>query len=191
MKTMPTYASILVLLFLAYPVLLLSGCGSPVAEDQGCPTGTYVANATDLISSSADISHEILSVFPGLYAGGSVRFTPITFTIVDQDDIPRNNVCLIVYTDGFWFTDATYSTFITGTGPMNARAVVTNDTGVVVLYWMTEILPAASPATVVAGTPPTYTAGADKTGQSWIQAYSGVLGKTFLVDWTVKGQVGP
>ena len=49
MKTMTKFASILILLFLATPVLLLSGCGSDVADKQGCPSGSYLANATDII----------------------------------------------------------------------------------------------------------------------------------------------
>ena len=150
-----------------------------------------MANATDQIVGPGDFTFVQGSSFSSLFPGGTALFSPTTFIVKDSVGVPRNNVCLIVYTDGFWYTDPTYSTVITGTGPMNARAVVTNDAGAVILYWSTEILPAANPVTVVAGTPPTYTNGTDQTGQSWIQAYSGSLADTYNVNWTVLGQPGP
>ncbi len=188
MKLTARLFSVLVLAFLIAPIVLLQGCGSDVADKQGCPSGSYLANATDTITGPSDDTFTGASSFGSPFPGGSVRYTPITFKVTDSGG-NRNNVCLIVYTDGFWFTDLTYGTTITGVGPMNTRAVVTNDTGVAVLYWITEILPAANLAT--AGTGTTFTAGAAQTGQSWIQAYSGSLGWTFNVDWTVEGQPAP
>ena len=176
MRTITKFASIVVLLLLASPVLLLPGCGSDVAEKQGCPPDSYMLNSLDRILTPSDAKVTIGSPF----LGGTVTYAPVALTVVDIGQIPRNNICLIVYTDGFWYSDASYSTVITGTGPMNARAVVTNDTGVVNLYWSTEILPPSNP---VVGT----TAGLDQTGQSWVQAYSGSQSADFLVDWTVKG----
>ncbi len=187
MKLTARLFSVPELAFLIAAIVLLQGCGSDVEDKQGCPSGSYLANATDTITGPDDATYIGPSSFGSPFPGGSVRYSPITFTVTDNVG-PRNNVCLIVYTDGFWFTDATYLTAITGVGPMNTRAVATNDTGVAVLYWRTEVLPAANLVTASTGTPTTYTAGADQTGQSWIQAYSGTLGKTYNVNWTVKGE---
>lgn len=192
MKLTARLFSVLVLAFLIASIVLFQGCGSDVADKQGCPSGSYLANATDTITGPGDATFTGASSYNGPFPGGSVPYTPITF-IITADNIPRNNVCLIVYTDGFWYTNSLYQngTAITGVGPMNTRAVVTNDTGVAILYWSTEILPAANLVTTVTGSSTTYTAGADQKGTSWIQAYSGALGWTYNVNWTVNGEPGP
>ncbi|MEK6743922.1 MAG: hypothetical protein AABZ15_09940 [Nitrospirota bacterium] len=192
MRMITKFTLMLVLLLLASPVLLLPGCGGEdVAKSQGCPSGSYLSNVSDSIAGSADVTFDQASSFGSPFPGGTILFSPVVFTIVDIGQFPRNNVCLIVYTDGFWYTDATYSTVITGVGPMNARAVVTNDTGMAVLYWSTELLPAANPVTIAAGPPVSYTPGADQTGQSWISVYSGASLDEYHVDWTVNGEPGP
>ena len=125
---------------------------------------------------------------------GSVPFTPVSFTVTDSLGSPRNNVCLTLYTGDsaagpgpFWYTDVTYGTFFTGTGPYNYRTVATNDSGVAILYWSTAVLPAGLPRTLT--TPPsTFTAGADQVGTSFIQVYSGTRSAVFNVNWTVQGE---
>ncbi len=176
------------MLFLMLPVMMINGCGSNTgSKNEGCPTGTFLANSTDVIIGPANATFTGNSSLGSPFPGGSVLYAPVVFSVNDASGAPRNKVCLIVYTDGFWYTDPTYSTTINGTGPMNALAVVTNDSGSAVLYWSTEVLPPANPATII---PPstTLTAGSDQKGQSWISAYSGELSKTYNVDWTVKGE---
>jgi hypothetical protein len=196
MKTMTKFASSLILLLLASPVLLLSGCGTDVVKSQGCPSGSYLANATDTITGPADTTFDAGSSVGAVFAGGSFLLTPLTFTVTDNLGDPRNNICLTLYTGDtaagpgpFWYTDLTYGTFFTGTGPYNFRTVATNDSGVAILYWSTAVLPAGLPRTLAsAGSPPTYTAGADQTGTSYIKVYSGAKSAIFNVNWTVKGE---
>jgi hypothetical protein len=196
MKSITTNSSILILLFLAVPVILLSGCGSDVAKSQGCPSGSYLANATDTIKGPDDITFVADSFFNAPYPGGfSIPVTPLTFTVTDSVTLePRNNICLTIYTGDtaagpgpFWYTDVTYGTVITGTGIYNYRTVVTNDTGVAILYWSTAVLPAAIPKTPTT-TPGTFTAGPDQTGISFIQVYSGTHSALFNFNWTVTGE---
>ena len=182
----------ILLMVIAMPLLLVQGCGQPAAEDQGCPDGTFLANASDVITASpgTDITYE------SFFLGGTTLFPPITFIVTDASG-PRNNICLIAYTGDtsaspgpFWYTDATYSAYIFGTGPLNARAIVTDDTGVAKVYWSTADLPPSNPRVVTGGTPtaPTYTAGADQTGTSWIHVYSGSAQAVHEAKWTVKGE---
>ena len=171
------------MIFLVFSVMMINGCGSnKESKNQGCPSGSFLANDTDTITGPANVI-ETFAFFPG----GSVLFTPLVFTVNDASGAPRNKVCVIVYTDGFWYTNSTYLTTINGTGPMNSIAVATDDFGNAILYWSTEVLPPANPPTII---PPatTLTAGADQKGQTFVQAYSGVLSKEYTVDWTVQGE---
>lgn len=196
MRTITKLASILVLIFLASPVLLLQGCGEDVATSQGCPSGSYLANSTDIITGDADATFEGQSILGTVFPGGTVLYTPVTFTVTDKNGVPRNNVCFTLYTGDtaagpgpFWYTDVTYGTYFTGTGPYNYRTVATNDSGVLILYWSTAVLPAGIPRTLTsAGPPAVYSAGADQKGRSFIQAYSGAKSAAYNVDWTVKGE---
>jgi len=194
MKTTKKIASILVLLFLVTLALLLSGCGSDVVKSQGCPSGSFLANSTDVIAGPADAVFTGASSVGAPFGGGSIIFPTITFRVVDADGIPRNNVCLTLYTGDtaagpgpFWYTDLTFGTFLNGTGPFNYRTVATNDSGVAILYWSTAVLPAGLPRTLT--TPPsTFTAGGDQTGTSFIQVYSGTQSAIFNINWTVQGE---
>jgi hypothetical protein len=176
------------MILFVFSVMTINGCGSnKESKDQGCPSGSFLANSTDSITGPANATFTGASSPGSPFPGGSVLFTPLVFTVNDASGAPKNKVCVIFYTDGFWYTNSTYSTTINGTGPMNSLAVVTDDFGNAVLYWSTEALPAANPATVI---PPatTLTAGADQKGQSFVQAYSGGLSKEYTVDWTVQGE---
>jgi hypothetical protein len=176
------------MIFLVFSVMMINGCGSnEESKNQGCPSGSFLANSTDTITGPATATYTGASSVNNPFPGGTVLYTPIVFTVNDASGAPRNKVCVIVYTDGFWYTNSTYATTINGTGPLNSLAVVTNDFGNAVLYWSTEVLPAANPAATI---PPatTPTAGSDQKGQSFIQAYSGVLSKEYTVDWTVQGE---
>lgn len=195
MKMTTKIASIL-LLFLAVPFLLLPGCGTDLVKSQGCPSGSYLANSTDTITGPADSTFVGSSALGAPFGGGSILPTPVTFTVTDASGEPRNNICLTLYTGDtaglggpFWFTDVSYGTLITGTGPLNFRTVATNDSGVAILYWTSGILPAGNPRILTsAGPPPTYSAGGDQTGTSYIQVYSGTQQAIFNVNWTVKGE---
>jgi hypothetical protein len=188
MKIVKTMVITVSMICLIFSVMMINGCGSnKESEDQGCPSGSFLANSTDTIIGPANVNFTGASSFGNPYPGGSVLFTPLVFTVNDESGAPRNKVCVIVYTDGFWYTDATYATTINGTGPLNSLAVVTNDFGNAILYWSTEVLPAANPAAII---PPgtTLTAGSDQVGQSFVQAYSGGFSKDYTVNWTVKGE---
>ena len=195
MKTKKKFVSMLILLILTSLALLLPGCGGEdVAKSQGCPSGSYLANATDIITGPGEATFVGESSVGNVFSGGSVLYTPVTFMVTDADGFPRNNVCLALYTGDaaaapgpFWYTDVTYGTFFTGTGPYNFRTVATNDSGVAILYWSTATLPAGNSRTLT--TPPsTFTAGADQAGTSFIQVNSGTRSATYNVNWTVQGE---
>jgi len=197
MKTMTKYISILILLLLALPVLLLPGCGgTDVAKSAGCPSGSFLANSTDILIGPADSAFTGVSSVGSPFGGGTVLFPAITFTVTDKDGVPRNNVCLAFYTGDtaagpgpFWYTDVTYGSFFSGTGPYNYRTVATNNAGVATVYWSTAVLPVGNSRTLAsAGPPPTYTAGTDQTGTSYIQVNSGALSDIFNATWTVQGE---
>jgi hypothetical protein len=176
------------MIFFMFSLMMINGFGSnKESKNQGCPSDSFLANSTDTITGPADATFTGASSRGNPFPGGTVLFTPVVFTVNDASGVPRNKVCVIVYTDGFWYTNSTYSTTINGTGPLNALAVVTDDFGNAVLYWSTEVLPAANPARII---PPatTPTAGSDQVGQSFVQAYSGGLSMEYTVDWTVKGE---
>ncbi len=188
MKTVKRMVITVSMIFFVFSVMMTNGCGSDKeSKNEGCPSGSFLANSTDTITGPANVTFTGASSVGNLFPGGSVLYTPLVFTVNDASGAPRNKVCVIVYTDGFWYTNSTYSTTINGTGPLNSIAVVTDDLGNAVLYWSTEVLPTANPSIII---PPatTPTAGSDQVGQSFVQAYSGGLSKEYTVDWTVKGE---
>jgi len=187
MKILTKTISALVLIGLLALTLLFNSCGRKEAESQGCPADSFLANQTDTIAGPANATFEGGSSFGNPFPGGSVLYSPAVFTVTDSSGLARNKVCLKFYTDGFWYSDNTYSTTINGSGPFNSITVVTNDQGSAFMYWSTEILPSANLASVI---PPstTLTAGADIKGQSFITVYSGVLSNEYDVNWTVKGE---
>jgi hypothetical protein len=188
MKIVKRMAVTVSMIFFVFSVMMINGCGSnKESKDQGCPSGSFLANSDDKITGPANVIFTGASSFGSPFPGGTVLFTPLVFTVNDATGAPRNKVCVILYTDGFWYTSPTYATAINGTGPLNSIAVATDDFGNAVLYWSTEVLPPANPASII---PPatTLTAGADQKGQSFVQAYSGVLSKEYTVDWTVQGE---
>jgi hypothetical protein len=171
----------------------MSGCGDEDdADTAGCPSGTYLANATDTLTMPADGDDTILSPFGSPYpGGGAIHLTPLVVTVTDVDGVPRNNICVRFYSDGIWYTDDGHTT-LASVGANNSVVAVTNNHGVITLYWSTYNLPAANFVTVDAtATPPTYTSGADITGDSFIQAYSGALSGLFIETWTVQGEQAP
>jgi hypothetical protein len=192
MKTLKKIISALILIGLLALTLLFNGCGRQEAKDEGCPSGTYVANSTDAIAGPLDEIITVNSGFDNPSPGGTVIISPLTYTVNDKDGNPRNKVCITLYTDGIWYSDNTYSpsSVVNGTGPLNRIVAVTDASGKATLYWSTEILPPANQKTLVLPitVPPTYTAGSNITGESFINAYSGVLGDLFTWSWTVTGE---
>jgi len=165
-KTSIYVASALALILLTLGVL--NGCGDNKFGDVECPSGSLQASSTDLIIGPGDETIAITGAWPG-----NIFITaPITFTVFDQDGItPKNNMCVVLYTNGSWFSDDTYFTFMLGTGSLNRIMKKTDNSGRVIVYWATEFIPAAS-ATALEGT-------------SFISAYSGAIMDTFNVKWTV------
>ena len=167
---------------------LVVGCGSGKDEKTAdCPNGTYFAQSTDSLSLPADADAGTLGPIGPNYTLGTfpILFAPVTAVVNDAAGNPRNNVCIVFYTTGIWYTDATYNpaSTIGGVGPMNTITTKTDNSGKVTLYWSTGFLPFSNP--VSGGT--TTADGADKTGTDWVQAYSGVQSKTFNAKWKVVG----
>lgn len=185
------------LILLSSSILLVNGCGRSEAKSEGCPSGSYVANATDSISGPADGSFTATSSFGAPFGGGPFYFAPLVYTVQDSSGAPRNKVCVTFdtggsYSNGVWYTDNTYSTVVTGAGLLNSVVGVTDDNGRITLYWSTGVLPPANPVVVDTTTSPfTYTAGKDQTGSTWIQTYSGTLSSLYTESWTIQGEPGP
>ena len=195
MKILGRTTSAMILIGLLASTLLFNGCGRKEAESEGCPSGSFVANDTDSLIGPADKTFTGDSSVGARFPGGTVLFSPLTFIVQDAAGVPRNKICLTLYTggstgNGFWYSDSTYSKVVNGSGALNRVVAVTDDNGKATLYWSSEDLPPANPRIVssVTGTTITYTAGADQTGTSWVKAYSGTLETIFNVNWTVKGE---
>jgi hypothetical protein len=163
MKIVKRMAITVSIIFFVFSVMMINGCSSNESQDQGCPSGSFLANSTDTITGPANATFTGASSAGNPFPGGSVLYTPLVFTVNDASGAPKNKACVIFYTDGFWYADATYSTTINGTGPLNALAVVTDDFGNAVLYWSTELLPAANPATII---PPATTVTSSTTSRT-------------------------
>jgi len=186
MKILKIIISAQVLIGLLASTLLFSGCGRKEAESEGCPSGSFVANSTDILTGPSDDSF----VTEPCASSKIYIYPPLIFSVTDSDNKPRNNVCIVLYTDGVWFADNTYSfPTVAGSGNFNRIVVVTDDSGrSKSLYWGTQLLPDANPVkSSGTGTAITYTAGDDQKGTSFVTAQSGVLQKTFKDDWTVTG----
>jgi len=197
MKIMRRTTSALVLIGLLASTVLFNGCGRKEAESEGCPTGSFVANDTDTLTGPTDASFTGSSTNGNPFSGGTVLLSPLTFTVKDSTSLPRNKVCITLYTggstgNGFWYSDNTYHTVVHGSGELNKIVAVTDDSGRATLYWSSEFLPQADPvSTSGTGTTITTTAGKDQSGVSFVKAYSGTLEAIFNLSWTVQGQPAP
>jgi hypothetical protein len=196
MKIPRIISSACVLIMLQTSLVLVNGCGRNEAGSEGCPSGTYVANATDTLTGPLDGKFTEGSAFGNPFLGGTILVSPLTYAVKDADGVPRNNICITLYTggstgNGIWYSDSTYSTVVTGSGLLNRVVAVTDGSGRATLYWSTETLPAANPVVGSTTQPVTYTAGKDKVGGSWVTAYSGVKETSFTVTWTVQGEPAP
>ena len=193
MKILRRMTSALVLIGLLTSTLLFNGCGRKESQNEGCPSGSFVANDTDTLAGPKDGSFTVSSSFGSPFLGGPFLVSPLTYIVKDSSGAPRNKVCITLYTggstgNGIWYSDSSYSTVVIGSGALNRIVAVTDDSGRATLYWSSENLPPANPAVAVVATPGTFTAGKDITGISWVQAYSGNLTTIFNESWTVKGE---
>jgi hypothetical protein len=182
MKVTRIKRAALVSIILMSLFLFAGGCGSKDAKNEGCPSGTNTANSADKLIGPVNTTLVESSPNGNPFIGGTEFFTPLVFVVQDEQSNPRNKVCVRFYTDGFYYTDNLYSTQINAPG--GTIVGVTDDVGKVTVFWSTENLPIAQPAI---GT----VAGKDSTGQSFVQANSGVLSTTYHVDWTVQGEQAP
>lgn len=160
--------SIIVLILLAVPVSLLKGC----ASEEGCPAVHTVytrcapyANSGDTITGPEDGELTMSSGF----GGGTVFYMPLQYVVRDSNGAPRNNVCVDFYTDGYFYADINYLTYLPTSGIGGKITLRTNDRGVICLYWSTEDLP---------DTP--------SNGDTFVEAMSGPVSHTFTVTWTVE-----
>jgi hypothetical protein len=185
MKIVRKTISALVLIGLLASTLLFNGCGRQEAVSEGCPADSFAANSTDILSGPADDTFVTAPCVPAnIYI-----YPPLIFSVTDANNNPKNNVCIVLYTDGNWFADNTYTSLVTGVGSFNRIVAVTDDSGrSKSLYWGTYLLPASNPLkSSGTGTAISFTAGADQSGVSFVTAESGLLSKTFKSNWTVKG----
>jgi hypothetical protein len=179
--------SILAAAVVVSSIIFMIGCGEEVADSQGCPSGSYLANSTDTINVPID---DTFAVPSAVGAPASPQIVPyiIQFTVTDAQGVPRNNICVKLYTggtngSGTWYSNDTFSTIVTGSGPMNGVTAVTDDAGSVFLFWSTT----TPQANFASGT----TAGADIEGNSWISFTSGAISEEWIVEWTVEGEPVP
>jgi hypothetical protein len=179
MKIMRRTISALALIGLLALILLFNGCGTKEAANNGCPSGSFVANDGDIITSIGVCGWNDL-VFAGssLALFGERCVQDPVFTVKDSAGNPRNNVCIVFSTNGIWWTDHSYTT------PINSDQIIatTKDNGTVTLYWTTYPLPLSSAATG------TTKAGADHTYPSAaISAVSGDVVSSVSAVIAVKG----
>lgn len=176
----------MILMILSATILLVNACGRKEAATDGCPAGSYMANSTDKILGGGKETYELsggIGTDPLTSVGNfALRYTPVIFTVVEKNGEPRNNVCIVLYTNGYYWADYDYSIPLTGTGNYNRITMSTDASGRIAVYWATEILPLSAPTRAGA-------AGLDQKGNSFLTANTGVLSATFEVDWTVKGNV--
>jgi hypothetical protein len=179
MKIKRRTALALVLIGLLASTQLFNGCGRKEAVNEGCPSGSFLANATDTITSTGVCGWDGL-VYAGspltLFGEGCVQ-DPV-FTVMDNAGNPRNNVCLVFTTNGIWWTDHSYTTTVNG----DQIVAATDNNGTVTLHWTTYPLPLSSAATS------TSAAGEDHTYvPAAISAVSGAISLEVSANITVKG----
>lgn len=162
--------SILIILLLAVPISLLKGCAS---SEEDCPavhtfytSCDHYANDGDTITGPKDGD---LTMTAG-FGGGTVLYMPLQYVVRDSSGAPRNNVCVVFYTDGYFYADINYLTNPPASGIGSNITLRTNDRGVICLYWSTEDLPDVS----------------GSTGKTFVYAKSGSVSHNFTVTWTVE-----
>lgn len=169
MRLIPRVLSVLVLILLASPVVLLKGCGD-LDNEEMCPGSVTMysscenwANYDDTVSGPASDSITLSAA----YAGQSIPYVPLIYTVKDKTGVPRNHVCVDFWTDGYFFADKGYTTLIL----LPNITLRTNDRGVICVYWATNNVGAS-------GT----------SGSSFVNAMSGTTAQLheFTVDWTVE-----
>ena len=183
MKIMRRTTSALVLIGLLASTVLFNGCGRKEAESAGCPSGSYLANSTDSISdfTLSEVNQFVYS--SDLVAIFGVRYIPEpTFIVTDENGAPKNNVCLVITTNGIWWTDNRYTSILNGSGANNTILATTDNNGTVTLHWSTYPLPLSSAATSTTtdGTTQTY-------NPALIGVSSGAISRLVSADITVKG----
>jgi hypothetical protein len=183
MKKLMKPLFVLIVIAFVSSIALINGCGSADdAKNAGCPSGSNFASATDRI-----IVPDLSDVDTYVYSADWVAFFGMPYvpeprvSVVDADGTPRNKVCLVISTDGHWWTDATYTTELFGVGPLNVVTAATDDSGGVTLHWTTYSLPLSSAGTsTAAGTDYTYSS-------SDIGISSGAISNIISVGIKVKG----
>ena len=183
MKIMRRTTSVMVLVGLIASTLLFTGCGRKEAVTEGCPSGSFVANSTDIISDFTLASVDQFVYSTDRAATFGVMYIPEpAFVVTDANGAPRNNICLLITTNGFWWTDNSYTSILNGSGANNSIVATTDDNGKVTLHWSTYALPLSSAATSTT---------TDGTTQSYnpatIGASSGAVSRTVSAAITVKG----
>jgi hypothetical protein len=183
MKIMKRTTSALVLIGLLASTLLFNGCGRKEAVSEGCPAGSFVANSTDKISDFTLAKVDRFVYATDFVAAFGVPYIPEpTFVVTDETGAPRNKVCLVLTTNGFWWADNSYTSMLFGTGINNQIIATTDDNGTVTVHWTTYPLPLSSAATSTAadGSPQNYPA-------ALIGVSSGAVSRLISADITVKG----
>ncbi len=125
----------LVLPFLVSSALMLKACGNDDATTDGCAEGTAFANDTDVMTISDNITRPDATYY---FAGPApIRVLGgVLVTVEDSLSQAKNNMCLVVYTDGILW-DRDYTTQLQDA---NGRYVTKTDMhGQAVLYFATSL----------------------------------------------------
>jgi hypothetical protein len=170
-------------------IIVVSGCGNAdkkAAADAGCPSGTYFAQATDILTFTYGVCGWTLT--SPVLTGSLQSIVGVTcvshpyLTVTDKDGNPKNDVCVTFQTNGTWYTDSNHSTILPGEGVTNKIVKKTDHNGAIELYWRTYPIPLSSAATNSA------TAGTDRSYVNTdITAISGAAAAQSTAAVTVKG----
>jgi len=185
MKILQRMVYTISMIFIMSLVMMINGCGSnKESKNEGCPSGSFLANSTDKMS---DFTLGAIDRHVYLGSWTSVNGVPYVpepqITVTDEKGDPRNNVCLVLTTNGFWWTDNTYTSQINGTGVSNQIIATTGHDGTVSLHWSTYSLPLSSAATST-----TTDGSAVKYPAALIGVSSGAVSKLYTTaDISIKG----
>ena len=181
MKSRKKFLSLLLLPVFVISVLLLKGCGNEnTANDAGCPDGTVFASGSDVLTvQTADSAWtDFVYGLPGVYYQWHAT-GPVRFVVTDQFASEKNDICIMIYSDGVLWTDSSRTTMLT---PVNGNKypMKTDALGAVDIFF-------SAPVLVSNPSPSANVAGEDVAYQYEVIAVSGALQDMWKVDVTVSG----
>lgn len=182
MKSRTKVISLLLLPVLMASVLLLKGCGGDDESTSNCPDGSALSTYMDTILISGNITWDPAVFYippPGVVASLGV-VGGVQVTVIDQFNVPKNNICLVVNTDGILW-DKGYTTQLQDA---NGRYITKTDGHGNATLYMTSGIIVSNPA-VSSGT-----AGEDFDFQYDISVVSGANSVNWEMTGTAQGCPG-